>query len=283
MPQSTLGFERLFNWALAEKSEDAFVGNVLAGQPEPPAYFARMKTVNRDDQIVSPIPVPPRPLDPSGIEDLLRAGATVVDIRPAAEYGPRHVVGTLNIPVDKSFANWAGSLVEYDRDVYLLAADATGDAVARASRAFALIGNDRVQGVFDHRAIEAAAHAGIEVTRTPQLTTAQFEETLARSGASHVIDVRGASEWNAGHIAGVTHIPLAELHRRLDEIPSGGTVVVHCQGGSRAAIAASVLERAGRDGVVNFSGGFRAWQDAGLPVETEAPAPAAAGSEGRKA
>ena len=83
-----------------------------------------------------------------------------------------------------------------------------------------------------------------------------------------VLDVRSASEWQEGHITGALHIPLGYLTDRLDEIPRDRAVVVHCQAGTRSAIAASVLERAGRGGVANLVGGFEAWTAAGLPVLT---------------
>lgn len=91
---------------------------------------------------------------------------------------------------------------------------------------------------------------------------------MAESGAA-VIDVRGLSEWEAGHVPGVPNIPVGYLAERLDEIPTDRPVVVHCQGGARSAIAASVLQARGLTNVVNMVGGFGAWQQAGLPVTND--------------
>ena len=94
------------------------------------------------------------------------------------------------------------------------------------------------------------------------------QELVARKAADDlvVLDVRHEAEWNQGHIPAARHIPLGYLSDRIGEIPADKTVVVHCQSGRRSAIAASVLQRAGRERVINMAGGFDAWTEAGLPV-----------------
>ncbi|HET8762592.1 MAG TPA: MBL fold metallo-hydrolase, partial [Gemmatimonadales bacterium] len=102
VPQTTLGYERVVNWAFGITDEDEFVRAVLAGQPEPPAYFAEMKRVNRDGPaILGAWPDPPT-LDPASLRDVLASGGLVVDLRPAAAFAAGHVPGTLNIPLNKS-------------------------------------------------------------------------------------------------------------------------------------------------------------------------------------
>ncbi|HYW05805.1 MAG TPA: rhodanese-like domain-containing protein, partial [Longimicrobium sp.] len=89
------------------------------------------------------------------------------------------------------------------------------------------------------------------------------------SGAVRVLDVRGAAEWEAGHIPGAIHIPVGYLPDRIAEIPRDLPLVVQCQGGARSAIAASVLQARGVGGVLNYGGGFAEWSGAGKPVARE--------------
>jgi hydroxyacylglutathione hydrolase len=266
MPHSTLGFEKMFNWALQPRDEEDFVQEILTGQPAPPRYFARMKVLNRDEQFLDPLPATPRPLEPSALPEALRKNAQVVDLRPASQHATRHVRGTLSIPMNKSFANWAGALLNYDEPVYLLAEDATGKPVADATRAMGLIGMDSVAGVFDPRALDAAERAGLPAAQSAEVSTSEVRKALD-SGFT-VIDVRNANEWIEGHIPGAIHIPLAALPAKLSVIPDG-PVVVHCQSGGRAWIAASVLERAGLEDVHAYSDGFAGWKREGQPVERE--------------
>ena len=264
IPCSTLGYERRFNWAFAVKSEDEFVTKVLEGQPDPPTYFATMKALNKRGPDLRRTSLPPH-LDGTRLLPLVQAGALVVDTRAAEAFAEQHVPGTLNLATGGSFVTWAGWLLPYDADLYLIARDTGDDAVAELVRQLALIGLDRVAGVFGPDAIPQAVAAGATPGVVPQTTPAALAARLA-AGEVDVLDVRHDSEWSAGHIAGATHIPLGHLTARLAELPSGRPLVVHCKGGTRSAIAASLLGRLGRTGVIDMPGGFDAWEAAGLPV-----------------
>ena len=143
VPQSTLGYERRYNWAFAIQDEDAFVDAVLSGQPEPPRYFAEMKRINKVGPSVLGGARPPERLASGRLAELLRDGALVVDTRPAAAYAAGHVPGTLNIPLDRSFTNWAGWLLPYDADLHLILADDGEPCAEEAVRDLAMIGLDR--------------------------------------------------------------------------------------------------------------------------------------------
>jgi hydroxyacylglutathione hydrolase len=265
-----VGYEKIANWGVATTDEEEFVRMVLAGQPEPPRYFAEMKRINKlGPRILGGVHRPPR-LPGAALEGLLRQGVVVVDARPAAEFAGGHVPGTLNVPLDGSFTTWAGWLLPYDRDVYLLLDDAGGShaGVEEAVRDLAMIGLDRVAGVFGADALEAWTAAGHALATVAQATPAEVASLLARDDAT-VVDVRGRAEWEAGHLPGVPNIPVGYLAERLDDLPTDRPLVVHCQSGARSAIAASVLRSRGLGNVVNLVGGYAAWQQAGLPVVRE--------------
>lgn len=266
IPSSTLGYERRYNWAFGIKTEDAFVASVLAGQPEPPTYFANMKRVNKEGPaILGGFHAPPRESD-QGLWALLGTNALVIDTRPAAEYAAGHLAGTLNIPLNSSFVTWAGWLVPATADLHLIVDAATASRLEEIVRSLALIGIDSVKGCFETAAIGAAVQKGATLQTVAQITSTDLLHRIG-AGEVSVIDVRGASEWAAGHLPAAIHIPLGHLPDRRREIPAGKPVVVQCQGGGRSSIAASLLERLGVANVINLEGGLGAWRAAGLPVE----------------
>lgn len=267
MPQTTLGYERLFNWGLAESDEQRFVDTVLDGQPDPPRYFAAMKRINRDGPFVlGGLPHPER-LGAARLRPALDAGATVIDTRHATDFASAHVPGTINIPLNRSFATWAGSLLPLDQPCHLLVDDDDAPALAaRAARALALIGFDHIGGYFGAESIDEWRAAGGAIETVPTLTAQELRSRLAAGGVT-VVDVRNDQEWTAGHLAGAQSIPLGALAQRMAELEPDGAIVVHCQGGTRSAIAASMLLAAGHRTVANLAGGFTAWNAAGFPVE----------------
>ena len=264
-PHSTVGYERRFSWAWAVEDETEFVRLVLAGQPEPPAYFARMKRVNKEGP--APLGSPPRPArcTPDRLLPVLESGARIIDLRPAAQYATGHVPGTLNLPLSRSFTGYAGSVLPDDRDLYLLAADSVETQAAEAARDLALIGFDRVLGVFGPEAIEGWRKAGRELERITSISAARAADAARAGGV--ILDVRSQAEWDAGHIPGAEHVPLGSLPDRLDALRADRPIVVHCQGGGRSAVAASLLAASGVKDVANLAGGFAEWSSTGLPVE----------------
>ncbi len=273
MPQSTLGYERRVNWAFAVTDEDEFVRRVLAGQPDPPRYFAEMKRVNKE----GPRPMNearPERLSPARLETLLADGALVIDTRSSSEYAAAHLPGTVNIPLTRSFTTWAGSLVPYTRDFYLLVGEPGPERLDEAVRDLALIGLDRVAGHAGADVIDAWRASGRQTGRLRQLDAASLAAHLD-AGAVTVLDVRSDAEWEGGHIPGARHVPIGELLDRLASLPTDRPLAVYCQGGGRSAIAASLLSAAGFANVMNLTGGLNEWRAADRPVE-QATAEAAA-------
>jgi hydroxyacylglutathione hydrolase len=268
VPHSSLGYERRFNWAFSVTNEDDFVRQVLEGQPDPPAYFAEMKRVNRvGPRVLGGLERPPR-LEPPHVVEVLSSGATLVDTRTATTFAARHLPRTINIPLNKSFSTWAGSVLPYDRELYLLVDDNVPDRADEAARDLAMIGLDRIAGYFGVDALAVWEGEGRALATVPQVGVTELAAMMSR-GEVRVIDVRGPSEWEGGHLPAAPNIPLGALRARVAEIPVDRAVVVQCQSGSRSAIAASLLRAGGVERVVNLSGGFAAWRDAGLPVVTE--------------
>ena len=272
VPTTTLGYEKLFNRGLAETDEAAFVADVLAGQPEPPMYFAEMKRMNREGpRVLGALPRPERRPD-AGLAEVLRAGGVVVDARPAADYARRHVPGTLSVPLGKSFSTWAGSVLAYGRDFHLVAPEgADGERMAAAARDLAMIGLDGVAGWFAASAIDAALAAG-DAGTLADVTPDELQGMLA--GGAELVDVRNSSEFAAGHIAGALNLPLGRLAERMDELPRGRTLVIHCQSGARAGVAAGLLAARGVGDVRHLAGAYAGWTQAGRPVEKGEPVPA---------
>jgi hydroxyacylglutathione hydrolase len=259
VPQSTLGYEKRFNWAFGIADEAEFVQAVLAGQPEPPRYFAEMKRINRfGPRLLGQRPRPPR-MPAADLGTATAGGAVVVDTRDARAFGQRSYRGTLNIPANRSFTSWAGSLLPYDRELHLIADERRVDELLAD---LAGIGLDRVAGYWTGEAVESWAGGDGELQCIPRVSLRELADGSGRT----ILDVRGEGEWTAGHIPGSLNLPLAQLPQRLNEIPRNG-LVVHCQTGGRAAIAASLLAARGFNEVQLFPGGLAEWQAAGHPIE----------------
>jgi hydroxyacylglutathione hydrolase len=267
IPHSTLGYEKRFNWAFQITSEDEFVKAVLAGQPDPPLYFAEMKRINKEGPRLLGGFTRPEVITLGTIERRLRDHALVIDTRAAADFALGHIPGTINIPLNASFTTWAGWLVPYDADVFLIVDERTPPAIDTLVRDLAMIGLDRIGGYADSHVLDAWTSAGRALGTVPQIYAPDLAESLKHGGAT-LVDVRNTSEWTSARIDGARHIPLGHLPRRLDEIPRTRPVVVQCASGARSSIAASVLKARGFDQVINLVGGIGAWTKAGLPTVT---------------
>jgi hydroxyacylglutathione hydrolase len=264
VPTSTVGYEKRFNWAVGTTDEKTFVTMVLAGQPDPPTYFAEMKRINRvGPKVLGGFPEPPK-VGVQAIEKALAAGATIIDTRTADEYAKGHITGTINIPLTKSFTNWAGWLVRYDVEIHLITIGA--EATRRAVRGLAMIGLDHVVASHGMEVVQEWRHKGNELG-TIARTDAKAVAPRVKKGEVTVLDVRNDSEFAAGHVPGAVHIPLGHLQERLKEVPRDKPIVVHCQAGGRSAIASSVLAKAGVTDFEDLRGGWTEWVAGGNKVE----------------
>lgn len=268
MPQSTLGYEKLFNWAFAGMSESEFVARVLEDQPVPPRYFAQMKKVNREAGIPQ-APPPLRFLTLEDLESLLKKKATIVDTRSAQKFASGHVPGTFSIPLGKSFLNWSGALVPANADLYLVSDRDGEEAVTETLGELCKIGLTRVRGVFPGEVVREWKTKNGELERVVETDPV----ALKTDGKNNVqiVDVRNPDEWSKGHLPSAHHIPLAALPDRLHELDRNAPIVLQCQSGERSAIATSFLQSRGISKVSNLAGGLQAWVAEGFEVESERP------------
>ena len=240
VPASSLGYEKLSNWAFF-LDEDRFVKTVLDGQPDPPKYFAQMKRLNRLG-VPAWSSSPLKRLDPA----LPRSG-TLIDLRATKEFTQGFVPGSIGVPLGRSFVTWAGSVLPYGEPLAFVAHNAA--QAEAAARDLALIGLDDIAGWY-------AADSLAETSRMKQVDAAGIAK-----GAT-VIDVRTVDEYAAGHIPGALNYPLPRLQQCVKELSRDTPVVVHCQGGARSPIAASVMLNMGFKDVADLAGGYAAFRAA---------------------
>jgi glyoxylase-like metal-dependent hydrolase (beta-lactamase superfamily II)/rhodanese-related sulfurtransferase len=267
---STIGEQKKFNYALQPMSREAFKRIVTAEQPEAPAYFVHDAILNRQER-PSLENTLSESLNAMSLEEVLTLkcqGAQLLDVREAIDFEGAHLAGSINVGIQGKYATWCGTVLNHKHPIVVIAESGKeAEAVMRLGR----IGFDNVAGYL-RDGMEALRHRPELVVKIERITAVALAEQLTASSAPTVVDVRSEKEWAAGHIAGSVNIPLNHLHDRVGEIAKARGVVVHCEGGYRSAIAASVLANAGRPDVLDMVGGFKAWAASKLPVQIEATA-----------
>ena len=262
---STIGEQRRSNYALQPMSEEAFVGMVTADQPDAPAYFTHDAVLNSKERPTLEATLQ-RVLNALSLETVVgmkQAGAQVVDARDPDEFAKGHLAGSINIGLGGQYATWAGTLLGRDKPIILIANPGREqESAIRLGR----IGFDHIAGYLDG-GIEALEARPELVQRTERMVPAMLAEELASSSPFFVLDVRTPREWHSKHIAGSLNIPLNHLGERLAELPSGRKILVHCAGGYRSSIAASILQQNGFGDLSELAGGIAAWEAAKLPVQ----------------
>ena len=256
VPQSTVGYEKRFSPAFvaAGKSEQEFVTFILSGQPEPPLYFARMKQLNKTGAPV--LGQLPRPRQVS-VEDFAKLAAEpeafVIDTRTDRDaFMSGHVARSLFAPLDRSFSAIVGSYLLPERPIHLIVAP---EGVDRAVRNLVRIGFDRIESTL----------APEEISALPNLRSTPVDDFAAVASAGSdacVLDVRRETEFAEGSVPGAINVAHTRLRARLDEVPRGKKVLVHCRSGARAAAASAFLEREGYD-VTLIAAPFTQWAQFG--------------------
>jgi glyoxylase-like metal-dependent hydrolase (beta-lactamase superfamily II)/rhodanese-related sulfurtransferase len=273
---STIGEQKAFNYALQPMSFDDFKRLVTSDQPEAPDYFVYDAIKNRQERadLEATLRVS---LNPLGIDEVMRLksqGAEVVDVREAADFEGAHLAGAINIGLKGKYATWCGSILSHEHPIVVVADPGSEEeAVMRLGR----IGFDNVAGYL--RDGMAAVESRPELIRViSRITAPALAGQLTESPKPFILDVRSEKEWQSGHLACSHNIPLTHLRQRLSEVPSDCPVVVHCEGGYRSAIGASLLAEAGRTNVHDLVGGIKAWIALKQPTEPDGTASATCGT-----
>ena len=269
---STIGEQRVHNYALAPMDEDAFVAVVTEGQPVRPHYFEFDATRNRE---LRELFDEDQPVAELALDDVLArqaAGAVLLDSREPNDFAAGHLRGAIDVGLQGRFAEMAGDVLDPQREIILVGDPAT----ARETRIrLARIGFDRVVGQL-RDASEALAARPDVVERSSRLTIEQLAEIRGLEPDLQIVDVRSPGETAGGVLPGAVEMPLPTLVDTLDELHADRPTVVYCAGGYRSAIAASALRAAGLEDVSDLVGGYGAWSGAGLPTSASA---SASGSE----
>ncbi|SPE43507.1 Beta-lactamase domain protein [Candidatus Sulfopaludibacter sp. SbA3] len=257
---STIGQQRLENYALRPKSKDDFVHLLTAELPERPGYFALDAEMNRSGPTpLADLPIP-QGLSPQTVLDMQRNGAVVLDTRPAGQFGGAHVPGAIHIALAGQFASWAGRIIGLEHRIILVAEDR--DAMLEARTRLARVGMENVAGYLEE-GMAAWFREGLPVDQVPQVTVQDVHREMEHL---QVVDVRQPGEWEQGHIAQAVLKPLPKLLSMLGDLERGRPVAVHCKSGYRSFIGASLLKREGFGNVMSVIGGIDAWKACGLPV-----------------
>ncbi|MGA9527318.1 MAG: MBL fold metallo-hydrolase [Terriglobales bacterium] len=258
---STIGTERLTNYALQIESREEFIRQLTTNLPARPDYFLQDAEINRSGAAAL-ADLPPVPaLSAAEVRGLLDRGEIVLDVRPNDQFAAGHVPHSVNIALSGQFASWAGTILGIATNPILIAD--TDSQIDEARMRLARVGFGKIRGYLNG-GLEAWHKAGFAVSSTSQISALELNEKL-REGTVRVLDVRREGEWQAGHLPQAQWHALDNFPRELPALDDATPVAVHCKGGYRSMIACSLLERAGHRNLINVVGGFDAWHEAGLP------------------
>jgi glyoxylase-like metal-dependent hydrolase (beta-lactamase superfamily II) len=264
---STIGTERLTNYALQIRSREEFIAQLTSNLPARPEYFLKDAEINRTGApALSDIP-PLQAIAPSELKTMLSTGEIALDVRANEEFAAGHVPGSVNIALGGQFASWAGTVLGLSAHPVLIAGS---DAQLEEARLrLTRVGIEVLDGYLDG-GVAAWTQAGFAVATIAQMTANELDARL-KSNEVQVLDVRREPEWDAGHIEGATWWPLDNFKVSPPEIDQNAPIAVHCKSGYRSMIASSLLQRAGFKHVINVVGGLDAWQQAKLPTVSAKP------------
>jgi hydroxyacylglutathione hydrolase len=254
---STIGIQRHLNYALQPMSKDEFIRMIVADQPDAPSYFPYDAVLNTKERptLDQALEKSMLALSVDAVLQLQSEGAQLLDVRDAAFYEAAHLAGSLNIGLGGQYATWAGTMLDREHPIVVIAEPGREyEAVMRLGR----IGFDRVAGYLADGMLALAGRPDL-VAGTERVNPEVLAEELQKTAPPFVLDVRAPRECGQNRIAGSVNIPLNHLRARMAEVPRDRRVVVHCAGGYRSAIAASLLEHAGFKDLADLAGGIQGW------------------------
>ncbi|HEV3332287.1 MAG TPA: MBL fold metallo-hydrolase [Bryobacteraceae bacterium] len=261
---SSLGDQRRMNYALQPMTKEEFIRLVTADQPDAPPYFTYDAILNTREHATLDKSLE-QTLHPIDLDEVLRmgdAGAQVLDVRDAAEYAKGHLAGSINIGLGGQYATWAGTVLDRAKPIVIVAEPGREqEAALRLGR----IGFDHVKG-FLQAGMAALADRPDLVWPTERVTAPMVAEELAGADPPLLLDIRNPREWATKHIDGSVNIPLNHLKERIAEVPRNRRIAIHCAGGYRSSVGASILHQYGITNLIEMAGGLAAWDAAKLPV-----------------
>jgi glyoxylase-like metal-dependent hydrolase (beta-lactamase superfamily II)/rhodanese-related sulfurtransferase len=261
---STIGDQRRTNYALQPLTKEAFIALVTADQPDAPSYFTYDAVLNsrKRPTLSEALTWELQPLSLDDGLELQKRGVQLLDTRDAGEFAAAHLRGSINIGLRGSYATWAGSILDRERPIVIVAdPGAEKESAVRLGR----IGFDHVIGYIDGGMASAAARSDL-VSETTRLSPERAAEQLASNPTLKLIDVRAPGERATTSIERSVHIPLQRLVEDVRYLPKDTPLLVHCAGGYRSSTAASLLQREGFTNVSELAGGISAWEASGNPV-----------------
>jgi hydroxyacylglutathione hydrolase len=267
---SSLGDQRRLNYALQPMSKEHFIALVTADQPDAPAYFTYDAILNTRERATldQNLEQVLHPIDLDEVLEMGDAGAQILDVRDSAEYAKGHLAGSINIGLGGQYATWAGTVLDRAKPIVIVAEPGREqEAALRLGR----IGFDHVKGYL-RGGMEALADRPDLVWPTERISAPVVAEELAGADPPLLLDIRSPREWATKHVDGSVNIPLNHLQERIGEIPRDRRIAVHCAGGYRSSIAASILHQYGMTRLIEMAGGLAAWEAAHLPVVSQSSA-----------
>jgi len=261
---STLGKQRVENWALQSMSREDFVRESACGLNTPPRYFQHDATTNRRGAAGLDEQAALAELAPHELVEARDGGALVLDVRSNVEYGEGHVPGSVNVGLSGQFASWCGSLIDAERALVLVGAGA--EQVAEARTRLARVGMENVVGALAG-GVAAWESEGRELGFTEQIEVHELARRLEADSGLVLLDVRKPGEWEGGHAPRAVTLTLTELEARVAELDASCRTAVICGSGYRSSAATGILARAGFEQLSNVLGGTNAWVAAELPLQ----------------
>lgn len=257
VPSSTVGYERIRNWALQyQNNESGFITELLEGQPEPPRYFAQMKKLNKIKRpLQTSVPQYPK-LSTAEFNKLYQAGTTIIDTRHKFDFAKGYLPGSINIQHNRTFNTWAGWILDYTKPFVLIMDENEKEEIARK---LMRIGLDHVAGYIT---LETIPQLGIPLEQQ-QLIGFQEMNAVLENPNVQILDVRNTAEFTAGHLPHATHLFVGTIEDNLDKIDRTKELYLHCQSGDRATIAASILAKNGIKDVKIYSASINDWMAKG--------------------
>ncbi len=262
VPQSTVGYEKRFNVAIADANDEGkFVESILYGQPEPPLYFARMKRENRDGPALLGTLPEPSPLNAEQLKKLVSRDVAILDTRPWSQYTQGHLPKALFAPLSTAFPTIAGSYVEPGVPIYLIVDE---KRVREAVIDLIHVGLDEIVGYARPETLIEYQKKGGTLAKSNYMEITKLNDDLTEA-ETLLLDVRRADEFDAGHLPDAGNIAHTRLLAHLEDIPKDKKLMVYCETGSRSKYATALLERYGFI-ATQLDGGYAVWQKAGRKV-----------------